>query len=47
MNLRKAYTSWRKYRRTIDELASMSDRELNDLGLSRSDIKSVAHKSVY
>lgn len=36
------YKKWRAYRRTVDELSALSTRELNDLGISRSDIKSVA-----
>ena len=35
------------YRRTYDELNTLTERELNDLGLSRSDIKRVAHEAVY
>lgn len=41
------YTQYRNYRTTLVELDSLSDRELNDLGLSRSTIKSVALESVY
>ena len=45
MNLRKSYATWRKYRQTIDELSRMSDRELADLGIGRSDIGSVARSA--
>lgn len=38
------YKKWRTYRRTVDELSALSTRELNDLGISRSDIKSVARR---
>lgn len=37
----------RDYRRTVAELEALGRRELNDLGLSRGSIKSVAHKAVY
>ena len=41
-----AIQRWREYRRTIAELAGLSDRELADLGISRSDIASVARDAV-
>ncbi|MGC3936522.1 DUF1127 domain-containing protein [Roseobacter sp. EG26] len=36
------YATHRVYRQTYDELAGLSERELNDLGLSRSMIKGLA-----
>ncbi len=38
------YRSWKKYRETYDELARMSSRELNDIGISRADIGSIARQ---
>jgi uncharacterized protein YjiS (DUF1127 family) len=35
------------FRRTRDELAVLSDRELDDLGVSRWEIEEVARASVY
>ncbi|MDO5658669.1 MAG: DUF1127 domain-containing protein [Paracoccus sp. (in: a-proteobacteria)] len=35
------------YRRTVSELRNLSDRELNDLGLSRSMITRVAHEAAW
>jgi uncharacterized protein YjiS (DUF1127 family) len=35
------------FRKTVNELASLSDRELNDLGLCRSMITDVARSAVY
>ena len=35
------------YRQTLDELDALSDRDLADLGLSRMQIREVAHESVY
>lgn len=46
MNIKQAYSNWRRYRQTVNELSRMSDRELNDLGLSRSDIELVARRAV-
>ena len=40
-------TNYRAYRRTIRELADLSSRDLADLGLHRSEIRRVAHESVY
>lgn len=35
----------RRYRRTLNELAGLSSRELDDIGLRRSDIEDVARRS--
>lgn len=45
--LRADYAKWRVYRNTIAELAALSNRDLADLGLSRSMISSVAHEAAY
>ena len=41
-------TAWleeqRRFRRTMDELSRLSDRELDDIGLSRGRIQSVARE---
>ena len=42
MNISKAFSNWRKYRQTINELGRLSSHELNDLGITRSDIHRVA-----
>lgn len=44
-NFSRSYESWRKFRRTYNELDRLSDRELNDLGISRADIARIARKS--
>ena len=46
MNLIRNYRNWRRYRETVSELQRLTTRELNDLGISRSDIPYVARKSV-
>lgn len=37
----------RRYRRTVDELSQLSDRELDDVGLSRDQIDTVAKRSLF
>lgn len=41
----KNYRQWRSYRETVDELNRLSNRDLNDLGISRADITFIARKS--
>ena len=42
-----ARTQRAEYRRTVDELSNLNDRELADLGLGRYDIPEVARRHVY
>ena len=42
MSPTERFRRWRRYRRTVNELSSMSDRELMDVGISRWDIPTVA-----
>jgi len=37
---------WRTYRKTVNELSALSNRDLNDLGINRYDIKRVCKQSV-
>ena len=39
--------SHRTYRQTYNELSALTDKELNDIGLSRGDIHSVAMEAYY
>ncbi|MBW4707818.1 DUF1127 domain-containing protein [Roseobacter sp. YSTF-M11] len=39
------YARYRVYRQTYNELAGLNDRELNDLGLSRSMIRGLAYEA--
>lgn len=41
------YATRRVYRKTVRELNELSDRELIDLGISRSSIRLVARMAVY
>ena len=36
---------YRRYRDSVRELSRLSDRDLSDLGISRSDIEFIARKS--
>lgn len=45
--LQKAWADYVLYSRTVAELQSLSNRELQDLGLSRHTIREVARDSVY
>ncbi|TBY24083.1 DUF1127 domain-containing protein [Rhizobium leguminosarum] len=46
MNVARSFNNWRKYRQTVTELGRMSSRELQDLGINRADIQSVARQSI-
>ena len=46
LNIARSLNNWRKYRQTVTELGRMSSRELQDLGIDRADIRSVARQSV-
>ena len=38
---------YRTYRQTLEELESLSDRELADLSISRSQIRGIAYRAAY
>ena len=42
MDVIGSFKKWRNYRRTVSELNSLSNRELDDLGINRGDIPYVA-----
>lgn len=46
-SFKQARLDQRMFRKTLAELRSLSDRELQDLGLSRSNLFEVAQQSVY
>lgn len=43
----RAWENFRAYRATLTELKALTDRQLADLGLGRSSIRTVAHRAVY
>ena len=46
-NLRERRENYLRYRQTADELHSLNDRELADIGIARCDIPQVARKTIY
>lgn len=46
-NLGARYARHKTFRQTLNELSALSDRDLRDLGLTRSEIRSVAYEHVY
>lgn len=45
--VRKGLSDYRLYRATIAELSALSERELSDLGIHRSMIRSIARQAIY
>lgn len=45
-NVVRKYQSWKRYRTTLGELAQLTDRELQDLGINRGDIHRCARAAV-
>ena len=43
----EAFTAWRLYRRTRNELQDLSVREMDDLGLNPANLRQAAHEAVY
>lgn len=46
-SIRQSFADYALYRRTLGELQDLSDRELNDLGISRFSVRQIAYDSVY
>ena len=46
MNMMLTYQKWRNFTKTRDALNRLGDRDLIDLGIKRSDIDTVARKSL-
>jgi uncharacterized protein YjiS (DUF1127 family) len=39
--------SWRRYHQSINELSQLGDRDLQDIGISRSDIHTIAWRGAH
>lgn len=42
MDIRKTFKKWAAYQQTVRELTSLDNRQLNDLGIARTDITRIA-----
>lgn len=42
----KKIERYRKFRRTVDELSRMDDKNLRDIGISRCDIRRIARETL-
>jgi uncharacterized protein YjiS (DUF1127 family) len=45
-NLTSRFNAWRRYRASLRELSQLTDRELSDLGISRSEIEAICRKAL-
>jgi uncharacterized protein YjiS (DUF1127 family) len=45
--LRASWARYREYRKTLAELSALTDRDLADLDISRSDIGYIAYQGAY
>ena len=45
MSIVRSFSNWRRYRETCSELNRLSQRELSDLGISRSEIPALARRA--
>jgi uncharacterized protein YjiS (DUF1127 family) len=41
-SIARLFTAWRRYGQVMQELSHLSDRELADIGITRSDIARIA-----
>ncbi len=44
--LKSRVATWKRYSRTVSELQNLSNRELADLGIARTDINRIAKDAV-
>jgi len=47
MNIRQKFAQYAQYQRTIRELNALDNRQLADLGITRSDIKQIARGKAF
>ncbi len=46
MGIRNTLRKWAAYQQTVRELAALDNRQLNDLGINRTDIQRIARDHV-
>jgi uncharacterized protein YjiS (DUF1127 family) len=46
MSMMSTFKNWRTFRNTVSELNTLSQRELDDLGIARANIREIARKAV-
>ncbi|PZN48690.1 MAG: DUF1127 domain-containing protein [Proteobacteria bacterium] len=46
MRLIRNYRNWLAYRETVSELGRLSNRQLQDLGITRDEIRSIAKRAM-
>ena len=46
-NIVRLFRQWKRYNRSLTELSRLGDRELADIGISRSDIQRVAWNATH
>ena len=46
MGIRQTFKKWAAYQQTVRELNALDNRQLNDLGITRTDIQRVARDHV-
>ena len=44
MGIRQTFKKWSAYQQTVRELAALDNRQLTDLGISRTDITKIARE---
>jgi uncharacterized protein YjiS (DUF1127 family) len=44
MNMIRNYRNWRRYRDAVNELSRLTNRELDDIGITRADIPNVVRR---
>jgi len=44
MSIARLFHAWKRYGEAVQELSHLSDRELADIGISRSDIQRLARE---
>lgn len=46
-SISEKFAAWRRYRDAVRELSQLSDRELSDIGIRRSEIETVARSTLH